>query len=418
MKKRNVMHLAVTGALAAIAAQSAFAGIGIKAGDWDVDFSGIVNGFYVYADCDDKSAGNSVAGGLACTGDKSSSVRNGLLPGALIFSAKSRQGNFDVGATIGLYPGINSSAAAGVNGPGQPSALQTPGIDARQTFFTFGDKTWGSVKIGRDIGIFGANAILSDMTLLGVGSTGGNTAPSNTSLGRIGLGYIYTDFQPQITFSSADYGGFQFQVGLFEPLIPLADSSYSKRKSPQIQGQVSYTWTGDYGGKVWVSGVSQKVEQSSGGRSYTGSGVDAGVKVTAGIFEGVLYGYDGKGIGTTGLFVLSNAANGEKRKSSGYYAQGAVKFGDVKLGLSYGESRLKTAGDDNNVVLDDGSLNPLIGAGGSTLVDKNKSGVAGVYYSLTKSVTLVAEYADTKSESHGSNSAKEKTFIVGGILFF
>ena len=42
----------------------------------------------------------------------------------------------------------------------------------RQAFLTFGDKSWGSVKVGKDLGIFGSTAILNDMTLLGVGSQG------------------------------------------------------------------------------------------------------------------------------------------------------------------------------------------------------------------------------------------------------
>lgn len=406
MKKRNVMHLAVTGALAAIAAQNAFAGIGFKAGDWDVDFGGNVNGFYTYADCDKNVT--PVGGGLACVGDQQGAVRNGLLPGALIFSAKTRQNNLDVGVTIGFYPGINSNnnGPGGVNiAGGNPVGLGTGGIDARQTFFTFGDKSWGSIKIGRDLGIFGSNAILSDMTLLGVGSTGGNQAPSNTSLGRIGLGYIYTDFQPQITYTSADAGGFVFSGGLFQGLIPLTDASFSVHKTPGFQAQGSYSWSGTVGGKVWVSGVSQKVEQSSAivnARSYTGSAIDAGVKISVAGFEGVLYGYGGDGVGTTALFVNSNDALGQKRKSNGGYVQGTYKFGDVKLGLSYGESKLKLANNE---------VNPL-------LVRSNKSGVAGIYYSLTKSVTLVGEYVDTESKSQNDTKNKEKTYVLGGILFF
>ena len=39
----------------------------------------------------------------------------------------------------------------------------------RQAFITFGDASWGSVKVGKDLGIFAGDAILTDMTLLGVG---------------------------------------------------------------------------------------------------------------------------------------------------------------------------------------------------------------------------------------------------------
>jgi predicted porin len=37
----------------------------------------------------------------------------------------------------------------------------------RQAFLTFGDASWGSIKIGRDLGIYASDAILNDMTLLG-----------------------------------------------------------------------------------------------------------------------------------------------------------------------------------------------------------------------------------------------------------
>jgi len=210
MNTRTKLAIAVSAAIWMVPMTRAVAGIDVEAGDWKIDFSGNVNAFYVNASCDHNAGLNAqgepqteISGGLACTGDNSTAVRNGLLPAALVFSASTRQDNFDIGATIGLYPGINSSAAAGVNGPGLPSALQTPGIDARQIFLTFGDASWGSVKMGRDIGLFGKDAILDDMTLLGVGTASGNNiAPSNTSLGRIGLGYIYTDWEPQITYTT------------------------------------------------------------------------------------------------------------------------------------------------------------------------------------------------------------------------
>ncbi|WP_436439041.1 hypothetical protein, partial [Enterococcus faecium] len=85
------------------------------------------------------------------------------------------------------------------NAAGAPVALATAGIDARQTYMTIGKPHLGTFKLGRDIGLFGSDAILNDITLLSVGTPGSNAGPSNTSLGRIGIGYIYTDFQPQIT---------------------------------------------------------------------------------------------------------------------------------------------------------------------------------------------------------------------------
>ena len=86
--------------------------------------------------------------------------------------------------------------------------------DFRQTFMTIGKPNVGTFKIGRDIGLFGSEAIFSDITLFSSGSTGGNVAPANTTLGRIGIGYIYTDFQPQITYISPTFSGVQASVGV------------------------------------------------------------------------------------------------------------------------------------------------------------------------------------------------------------
>jgi predicted porin len=409
----------------------AVAGVEVNAGDWKIDFSGNVNAFYVFAGCDN-SANDAVVGGLACTGDHASSVRNGLLPAALVFNATTRQDDFDIDVTVGLYPGINSSAAAGVNGPGLPSALATPGIDARQVYFTFGDTSWGTVKMGRDIGLFGKDAILDDMTLLGVGSTGGNSAPSNTSLGRIGIGYIYTDWQPQLTYTTPSYSGFVGSAGIFQPLyaggaaagavLPgqPADAIYRSHNLPQFQIGLSYTWgdpkaTDTLSGKAWVDAVSQRARASTtdiaanargAATQMTGTAVDGGVKLDIVGFEAVVYGYWGTGVGTTGLYVLPNSAFGERRKSDGGYIQGTYKLNRLKLGLSYGLSELKTAADETALQYR------------SDLVKRNSSEVLGLYYSLTKSVTLVGEYSHTRAEAWNGNSASENDVIIGGILFF
>jgi predicted porin len=434
MKARIKYAIAIGAAISLVPLAQAVAGIDIEAGDWKLDFSGNINAFYVNASCDhaDNAA---VIGGLACTGDNATSVRNGLLPAAFIFTASTRQDNLDISATIGLYPGINNTGFAGVNGAGQPTALGTSGIDARQEFLTFGDASWGTVKMGRDIGIFAKDAILDDMTLLGVGSTGGNAAPGNTSLGRIGLGYIYTDWMPQITFTTANYAGFTASAGAFTPLDA---GNYTSHNSPQWQAGVAYTY-GDpksdfISGKAWLDGVTQSAKApttcatgstfcvpnniAAGIRNDTrGSAVDAGVKVDVAGFEAVLYGYYGKGIGTTGLFVLANSAAGNERKSNGGYIQGTYKIDRLKVGVSYGISTLELASDEGAY-----GVNPLTGRSTGTfasdLLHRNESGVFGVYYSLTKSLTLVGEYSHTEAQAWNGNIAIENDVIVGGILFF
>jgi predicted porin len=419
MKMRIKHAIAIGAAIWIGPIAQAVAGIDVTAGDWKLDFSGNVNAFYVDTSCD-HGTNTAVIGGLACTGDNSAAVRNGLLPAALVFSASTRQDNFDIGVTIGFYPGINSSAAEGVNGPGEPAALATPGIDARQAFFTFGDASWGSVKMGRDIGLFGKDAILDDMTLLGVGTALSNPAPGNTSLGRIGLGYIYTDWEPQITYTTPNFMGFTGSAGVFQPLD---SGGYTTHTSPQWQVGLAYAW-GDpksdaLTGKVWIDVVTQGAKVPSAdvagdseagvSNNFTGTAVDGGIKLDVAGFEGVLYGYSGKGIGTTGLFIDATSASGDTRKSDGGYVQLTYKLDKLKIGASYGISELKLANDEQQQVA---------GTYVSDLLKRNSSGIFGLYYGLTKSVTLVGEFVDTKAEAWNGNSATEKDIVLGGILFF
>src|SRR6266853_282521 len=410
--KLKETSLAVAAALALGSASAVHAEIGLKAGAWDLSFSGNVNGFATWNSCD--SSATVVAGGLACNngvgGGKEQAIESGLLPSALVFGAKSRQAGWDIGWWIGFYPGI-TSAATGKSGIGSSN------IDARQNFLTFGDKTFGTVKVGRDIGMFGSDAILADMTLLGVGS-GGAFGGGNTTLGRIGVGYIYADWIPQISYTSPKYGAFQYSAGVFQgmdivPAGAATSATLTEHEQPGLQAKGSYEWTGTVAGKAWVSALSQKVkaratDAAPAGSSLSSQAFDLGAKVNVADFEGVLYAYSGDGVGTTAIGFNAAAFVGgtlEKRKSKGGYVQGTYKIGKFKPGVSYGESRLDLASNESAVT-------------SPTLVKKNKSLVAGLYYSLTQSLNLVGEYIQTKAANQAGGENKDSVIALGAILFF
>ncbi|MGQ2933692.1 porin [Sphingopyxis sp.] len=381
-------------------------GLGMQVGDVTLKFSGSVNGFYVHENAQAAGPNTAVTGGVVALGGNSSAVRNGLLPGFLKIEAMTNQGGWDVGAHFGIYPGINSvTNVGGANSAGNPSALGTSGIDFRQTYLTFGRKGLGEFKIGRDIGLFGSEGILNDITLLSGGSTGGNVAPSNTTLGRIGIGYIYTDFQPQITYTSPNFGGLQVTAGIFEPLRSLTGPAETG-KSPGFQGKITYDRKfGDLSARAWLSGITQKHNGVNPGTSYTGSGFDTGAKLGYGPLTVTGYYYNASGLGTTALNLFDSDGAGNKRDSDGFYVQGLATFGKFSVGGSYGESNLHYA----NAA--DALANP-------TLVDKNSSYVGQVRYSLTSWVTLIGEYINTTSEAHNGNEAEADTIAVGAILFF
>ncbi|WP_148042247.1 porin [Pseudomethylobacillus aquaticus] len=348
-----------------------------------------------------------------------SNVRTGLLPAFLSVSGKTRQNDLDIGFTISLQPGTSTAGA-----------LRTTDQENRQTFLTVGDSSWGSIKLGRDLGLFGADAILSDVTLLGTGSSfaGGNyrtgsnqggargATSSGTSLGRIGIGYLYADWVAQVSYTSPNWNGFSFAVAAVEPYQTTASGTdafsgvQGDYSSPGFQGKVGYEFTGDVTGKVWSSFWTQEVDgintQLNGVQDYRATIVDIGGKIAFSGIELLAYYYDGRGAGTTGFLVLSHDANGRKRDSDGGYLQAAYKLPGIgtKLAVSYGESNLDANAVDAN----------------TNLVSKNSSWVFGAYHPLTKSLNLVAEYVRTKSETDNgpARSVEEDNISLGAILFF
>jgi hypothetical protein len=394
-------------------------GIGVHLGSVDVSVSGNVNAFYVQDYPDKGTASTRVDGGLASRGGSSSaSVRNGLLPGNFDINLKTRQGGYDIGVTFGFYPGINNSVGggSGANSGGSANALGTPGIDFRQQFITIGTERMGTFKAGRDIGLFAQEAILNDFTLFGVGTPSGNNAPGNTTLGRIGLGYIYTDWIPQLTYTSPSFAGLQGAVGIFTPLNAVnfsGDSgSLTAHEQPQIQAKLTYTVAdgafGPVGAKFWANMVTEDLKSAPGeaGGSRRAFGGDFGTKLTLGGAGLLLYGYAGDGIGTTALFFDAVSPTGAKRSSDGYIAQLTYTFFDrLTIGGSYGVSNLGLASGD---------VPPL----STTLLKFNESESFGLHYKLTDWVNLIGEYTHTHSEAHGGNSASEDTLAAGTILFF
>jgi len=394
----NKIKAAVAGAVLA-SASVANAGITWDAGEWTVDMNGNVNAYAIINSSDDTAQ---AVGGLANTksnDDTAASINTGLLPSWLGFTATTRQNDIDTSVTISFQPGASVTGALAGGG----------GTENRQAFLTFGDKSWGSVKVGKDLGIFGSTAILNDMTLLGVGSQGvvGTAGGTTTTLGRIGTGYIYADWNGQIAYTTPNMNGLSLTLGLMQPWNSTASSAISETTTGSTdqfgyQGQGSYSWTGDFAGKVWVGFFSQEV--TGGLDEDRAQAFEAGVSATVANINLVAYGYSGEGVGTTALLRDGFDATGKMRDSDGGYVQATYVIPTgTKLGVSYGVSKL----DDNAA------------DAGDSLVKENTMLTIGAYHPLTKHLNLVAEYSNVESEAHDTvGDAESDIFSVGAILFF
>ena len=258
------------------------------------------------------------------------------------------------------------------------------------------------------------------MTLLGVGSQGvvGSSGGTTTTLGRIGTGYIYADWNGQIAYTTPNMNGFSATLGVMQPWNVTASGALSGASAGNtdefgFQGQASYSWTGDFAGKVWAGFFSQEVTGMTNGAavpvalatntSDTADAYEAGISATVANINLVAYGYSGDGVGTTGLLRDGYDTTGQSRDSDGYYVQATyvIPMG-TKLGVSYGESKLDLAS----------------GEAANNLVESNEMLTVGAYHPLTKHLNLVAEYSKVESESHTSVDAESDIFSVGAILFF
>ena len=400
------IKLAVAGAVLAMSATAANAGIIIPAGEWTLDINGNVNAFAIIGSAKDDNA--ITGGGLAmrkdAAGEKSNtSINTGLLPAWLGFTGTTRQNDTDVSFTISMQPNVSSNAVAG--DPSPPALF-------RQANFTFGDKSWGSIKLGKDIGIFASNAILNDMTLLGVGGQGVRTSGHSTTLGGIGLGYIYAAWKGQVAYTTPNFNGFQVTVGLTNPnqgidLVGTTTTAVTTLNQDRfgLEGQANYSFAADnFSGKIWVGGASYKVKPHTT-LEYTASAADLGMNVNAGGVGVTAYYYKGDGVGTTFMHSNSLSAGGSKRDSDGGYMQLSYTLPTkTKAAASWGRSNLDKANSES----------------ASNLVKSNEMTTIGLYHPLTKHLNLVGEYSRVESENHATISKENTSDImsVGGILFF
>jgi predicted porin len=380
----------VAGAVLALGATAANAGIIIPAGDWTVDIGGNVNTFYTHT----KYSGASAA-------TKTNTLQTGLLPTALGIGAKTRQNDLDVAFQFSLFTGVNANGADSLNGGQTSGGLGYNSLNIRQAYLSFGDKSWGTILMGRNLGTFGSDAILSDMTLLGVGSNGGVTGSS--TLGRIGSGYLYADWLAQVAYTTPNFNGLEATVSVHETLASQDNNELG------YSGKASYSFAAnDATGKVWVEGTTRKI-QANGSGVFTERDSEAyglGAKVGMAGAELVGYYYNGKNMDRdVGVAIPSvDTGNIVQHDNNGGYVQATyILPTKTKVGVSWGKNVIEkiTTGTDN----------------------EREAWIVGAYHPITKHLNLVAEYnhletTGTAASAFGGAEGKAKTMSLGAILFF
>jgi predicted porin len=298
-------------------------------------------------------------------------------------------------------------------------------VDARQVYLTFGKSNVGTFKMGRDFGLFGFDAIINDMSLLGVGAGFVASDPGHTTLGGLAYGYVYTDRLAQIDYTTPNWGGFQGTIGVFQGFDgagqdpdgtgPLT-TAVNNADTPGYHAKVSYSWTGPAPGMVSASYLKQDVVVATTNATTSAvigrsddeiQGWDVFAKVNIGPVGLLGYYYDGEGmtslaIGGLAFPGFSNVpagGNSTAEEVDGYMAQVTwTVIPTLRLGLNYSHNEMDKV----------------------TLME-NEKWTGGVYYNLTPSLTLLAEYSSMESKlkaPYGTGKDEAQNFNLGAILFF
>ncbi len=389
---------------------------------WAFTFSGNVNAFVMYTDGKVDEAGT-ITGGLV-PAEKITRIRTGLLPAFATFEAKGKEAGLDLAVHFGFAPEIQSNSLHDNFGAQ---------IDMRQVYLTVGG-SWGQILAGREIGLYQRQNILTDMTLYGVGASGGGLGAAGTTLGRIGLGYIYPNFNAQLTYSTPAGRPAQLSIGLFDPSVicpqngctSAQDAAYTGTRIPRVEAE--FTWTVNFGrgaapeGEMsnanrfmfWASGLLQNTYTSAqpveGDTSITSLGGAGGIKLDIAGLSIVGSGYFADGVGTTFMFGQGGGAldaTGAKRQSFGYIGQVTYQPPRSKwlIGASYGESRLKRTDNDPPDAL-------------NSLVKSNMAIDGMISYFWSKSLRWVGEYTYARSKAFSSAKNSSNQGATGFMLFF
>jgi len=460
MKQFKKTKLATAVGTAAMAmALSTPASAVVLGGDngWEVSMTGFVNLFYNQGEFDIDESGTSPAVNGLTKDEDTAHLNEGLLPNFLTFKAKSPTVNGLTG-TAQFTAAYDSSQAKSTRNNKSGNSL-----DVREVFFNV-EGSFGTISIGRTLGLFQRQAILKDMTLFGVGAFA-LPDQGGTTLGRIGYGYVYPEFRTRFAYQTPDINGFQLSVGIFDPQeafptctpysLAYGASCANNAESdvPQFQAEATYNTTFQGGSiGVWAGGLWQEVDVNvgtSGAPIYTseveswgwnvgGDIAFSGFNLVGSYYSGEALGVDfkqagantfpiGGGHGRAGLFGASGWDCGTtsctEADNDGFYVQGSYTFnGKTKVGISYGESH-----QDGEATSAANPVGPSISGGFNDV--EHELWTVGVYHDVNSWLKIVAEYNAASQEAECGalfgctpgvtiNGFDFDVFSIGGFMFF
>jgi len=256
-------------------------------------------------------------------------VMSGFNPGSINFNIVTPEVN---GLTVEGFFQINHH----LHGP----SVQNAGLFEGRIADIIVSGNFGSINIGKGLGIFNSSSIADAGSGMGVGRFAGPDA-ADATLGRIGSGYTYANFNPRVIYTTPSIGGLKIKAGLINPEKPGGPSAMVETATPRVEGQANYVVDLNSGTlDFWAGGMYQNVDVVSADYEYAMSGWDVGARVDAAGFRITGAYSETRGVGADGLIGINLIGNGlaqAEAEATQWYAEGMYTAGNFSVGVSYGE---------------------------------------------------------------------------------
>jgi predicted porin len=325
---------------------------------WSIATNGRANGFYSFEWGDfEPTGGNPGMGGIVSTPFQAapdanpkkftvSRVHTGFVGSILGFTVRRE-----------LSPTLRASMHMELWWPietDQFKGYSSMAPDPRESYARL-EGPWGTIHVGRSLGLHDRGATLTDF-LYGNGySIGGpcNAILQGPLCGNMGYGYQFPGFNASISYITPKLAGFQLTVGAFDPTkVGYGGNELLRLPIPRVETEATYDYVGSgFSAALYANGMWQRTggdAPSGEHKTVTGYGVGYGARVELGGLKlGAGGNFDVGGGDFTALFgpvPLDSAL--ELRHTDGYFGHAMYSFGSVDVAAGAGITRIRETTND------------------------------------------------------------------------
>ncbi len=285
---------------------------------------------------------------------------------------------------------------------------------------------WGSVRVGRQLGWIGRQSYEID-TAYGHGFGVGLpcTDAQGPACGHIGTGVIFPGYAAGVVYSTPSLGGLRFNLGAYDPAV-FGQGSWTHAQWLRPEGAITFdrpigeTARIKFGVEGFWQQMARIVDVSDPTTGMVLSqtkvttsvwGASGGLRVEAGPVRLGVSGFRGKGLGLFYALQRGNNSNPDPvedithtiRMFTGFYGQGALVFGKLRLAGGFGMSTVdQTTADKIDATVS---------------VIRYQRGISGgIFYSATDSIVLGFDFFNFAAGWWGAPTVDPTTMTVTGKL--